>query len=237
MVVIVRTDLLHKFIINTVKGNVNANDFEGLGTQPRHMALSLLLVADLRWVKIAQGSLLRPICFFILNATIERFGFLGLQGRLWGNFKFYHFGGGYQTYWNIAQACGIMSEINTKGSISMVDNFPCDQKVEFNSFNVGMKVTPSKHFLKFSCFYYGPPLSSCQWLLNLRDVGQPVPEVFHALCIGHVSGLWDWRLFNKQAQRTDDPWVNHVPDQCPWSIFVFPIQPLCGMRHLFTATK
>lgn len=98
MVIVVRTDFLHKFIINTVKGNVNANDLEGFGAQPRHMALSLLLVADLGWVKIAQGSLLRPICFLVLNATIERFRFLGLQGRLWGNFKFHHFGGGYQTH-------------------------------------------------------------------------------------------------------------------------------------------
>lgn len=98
MVIVVRTDLLHKFIINTVKGNVDANDLEGLGTQPGNVALSLLLVADLGRVEVAQGSLLRPICFFILNATIERFGFLGLQGRLWGNFKFHHFGGGYQTH-------------------------------------------------------------------------------------------------------------------------------------------
>lgn len=31
MVIVVRTDLLHKFIVNTVKGNVDANDLEGLG--------------------------------------------------------------------------------------------------------------------------------------------------------------------------------------------------------------
>lgn len=30
MVIVVRTDLLHQFIINTVKGNVDANDLEGL---------------------------------------------------------------------------------------------------------------------------------------------------------------------------------------------------------------
>lgn len=237
MVIVVRTDLLHKFIINTVKGNVNANDLEGFGAQPRHVALSLLLVADLWWVKVAQGGLLRPICFFILNATVERFGFLGLQGRLRGHFKFHHFGGGYQTHWNIAQACWIVSEINTEGSISMVNNFPRDEEVEFNSFDVRMEVTPSKHFLKFSSFYYWPPFSSCQWLLNLRDVGQPIPKGFHAVRICQVSGLWDWRLLNKQAQRIDDPRVHHVSDQGPRSIFVFPIQPLCGMHHSFTVTK
>lgn len=205
MVIVVGTDLLHKFIINTVKGNVNANDLEGLGAQPRYVALSLLLVADLGWVKVAQGGLLRPICFFILNATVERFRLLGLQGRLRGNFKFHDFGRGYQTHRNIAQACGIMSEINTEGSIAMVNNFPRDQEVEFNSFNVGMEVTPSKHFLKFSRFYYWPPFSSCQRLLNLGDVGQPIPEVFHAVRICQVSGLWDRRLFNKQAQGIHYP--------------------------------
>lgn len=98
-----------------------------------------------------------------------------------------------------------MSEINTEGSISVVDNFPCDEEVEFDSFNVGMEITPSKHLLKFSRFYYWPPFSSCQWLLNLRDIGQPIPKVLHAVRIRQVSRLWDWRLFNKQAQRIDDP--------------------------------
>lgn len=119
----------------------------------------------------------------------------------------------------------------------MVNNFPRDEEVEFDSFNVGVEVAPSKHFLKFSCFHYWPPFSSCQWLLNLRDVGQPIPKVFHAVRIGQVSRLGHWRLFNKQAQRIDDPWGHHVSHQGPGSISVFPIQPLRGMHHLFTVTK
>lgn len=130
-----------------------------------------------------------------------------------------------------------MSEIDTEGSISMVNNFPRDQEVEFDSFNVGMEVTPSKHFLKFPRFYYWPPFSSCQWLLNLRDVGQPVPEVFHAVGISQASGLWDWRLLNKQAQRIDDPGVHHASDQRARTIFVVPIQPLGGVHHLVIVTK
>lgn len=98
-----------------------------------------------------------------------------------------------------------MSEINTEGSISMVNNFPCDEEVEFNSFDVGMEVTPPKHLLKFSRLDYWPPFSSCQWLLKLRDIGQPIPKVFHAVRIRQVSWLWDWRLFDKQTQRIDDP--------------------------------
>lgn len=130
-----------------------------------------------------------------------------------------------------------MSEINTEGSISMVNDFPCDEEVEFHSFNVGMEVTPSKHFLKFSCFHYWPPFSSCQRLLNFRDVGQPIPKVLHAVRIGQVSRLGDWRLFNKQAQRVDDSRVHHVTHQGPCGIFIFPIQSLRGMHHLLTVTK
>lgn len=237
MVIVVRADFLHQFVIYTVKGNVDANDLEGLGAQPGHVALRLLLVADLGRVKVAQGRLLRPVCFFILDATIERFGLLGLQGRLRGHFKLHHFGGGYQTHGNIAQARGVVSEINTEGSIAVVNNFPCDQEVEFHSFNVGMEVTPAKHFLKLSRFDYWPPFSSCQRLLNLRDVGQPVPEVVQAVRVGQVPGFRDRGLFNKQAQGVEDPGVNHVAHYGPWGIFVLPVQPVCGMHHRLTVTK
>lgn len=47
MVVVIRTDLLHQFVIYAVKSDVDADNFEGLGAQPGDMALSLLLVADL----------------------------------------------------------------------------------------------------------------------------------------------------------------------------------------------
>lgn len=43
-----------------------------------------------------------------------------------------------------------MSEINTQSSISLVDIFPCNEKVEFDSLQVEIK-----YFLKFSCFTIG----------------------------------------------------------------------------------
>lgn len=81
----------------TVKGNVDANDLEGLGTQPGYMALSLLLVADLGWVKIAQRRSSWPDLFF--SYSMRQLKDLdSLVSKVdWGNFKLHHFGG-YQTH-------------------------------------------------------------------------------------------------------------------------------------------
>lgn len=205
MVVVVRADFLHEFVIDTVEGNVDANDLEGLGAQPGHVALRLLLVADLGRVEVAQGRLLGPVCLLILDATVEGFGLLGLQGGLRGHFELHHFGGGHQTHRDVAQARGVVSEIHTERSVAVVHDFPRDQQIEFHSLNVGMEVTPAKHFLELSCFDYGPPFSSCQGLLGLRDVGQPVPEAVQTVRVGQVPGLGHRGLFDKQAQRVEDP--------------------------------
>ncbi len=71
MVVVVRTYLLHQFIVYTVKGYIDAYDFEGLRAQPGHVALCLLLIAHLGWVKVAQRSLLVAVRLLVLNATVE----------------------------------------------------------------------------------------------------------------------------------------------------------------------
>lgn len=130
--------------------------FEGLGTQPGYMALSLLLVADLDGSKLHRGrsSLARSV--FSYQCTAAHFGFLGLQGRLRGNFKLHHFGGGVpNSLETLPRPGGIMSEINTEGSITMVNDFPVMRSVELHSFNVGMEVTPSKHFQIFPVFTIG----------------------------------------------------------------------------------
>lgn len=237
VVIVVGADLLHEFVIDAVKGNVNANDLEGLGAQPGHVALRLLLVADLGRVEVAQGRLLRPVCFLILDAAIESFGFLGLQGGLRGHFELHHFGGGHQAHRHVAQARGVVSEVDTEGPIAVVHDFPRDQQVEFNGFNVGMEVTPAKHFLKFSRFDYRPPFSSCQGLLGLGDVGQPVPEAVQAVRVGQVPGLRDRRRLHKQAQGVEDPRVNHAAHQGPRAVFVLPVQPVCGVHRRLAVTK
>lgn len=199
VVVVVGTDLLHQFVIDAVESDVNADDFEGFGTQPGDMALGLLLVADLGRVKVAQGSFFSAVCFLVLDAAVEGLGLLGLQRGLWRWFKLDHFGRWHQADRNIPQTRGVMPEINAEGPIAVIDDFPRDQEVQLYSFDVGVEVAPSKHFLEFPSFYYRSAFSSCQRFLNLRDVGQPIPKVFYAVRVGHLAVFQHWRWLNKEA--------------------------------------
>lgn len=199
VVVVVGTDLLHQFVIYAVERDVNADDFEGFGTQPGDMALGLLLVADLGRVKVAQGSFFGAVCFLVLDAAVEGLGLLGLQRGLWRWLKLHHFGGRHQADRNIPQARGVVSEINAEGSVAVIDDFPRDQEVQLYSFDVGVEVTPPKHFLEFPSFHYRSAFSSCQRFLNLRDVGQPIPKVFYAVRVGHLAVFQHWGWFDKEA--------------------------------------
>lgn len=92
-----------------------------------------------------------------------------------------------------------MSEINTEGAVAVINDFPRDQEIQFNSFDVGVEVAPSKHLLEFPSFYYRSAFSSCERFLNLRDVGQPIPKVFYAVRVGHLAMFQYWGWLNKQA--------------------------------------
>lgn len=74
MVIIIRTNFLHKFIVNAEESNIYANNFKGFGTQPGYVALGLFLVTDFRRIKVAQSCLLGSVCFLILNPAIEGLG-------------------------------------------------------------------------------------------------------------------------------------------------------------------
>ena len=50
VVVVIWTHLLHQLVVGAVEGDEDADDFEGLGAQPGHVALGLLLRAALRRV-------------------------------------------------------------------------------------------------------------------------------------------------------------------------------------------
>lgn len=54
MVVVVWTHLLHQLVVGAVEGDEDADDLEGLGAQPGHVALGLLLRAALRGVMGTQ---------------------------------------------------------------------------------------------------------------------------------------------------------------------------------------
>lgn len=71
VVVVVWAHFLHQFVVSAVEGNEDADNFKRFGAQPGDVALSLLLVAGLRWVKVAEGVLGTFLDLLILYAAIE----------------------------------------------------------------------------------------------------------------------------------------------------------------------
>ena len=160
MVVVVRAYLLHQFIVYTVKGYIDAYDFEGFGAQPGHVALRLLLIAHLGRVEAAQRSLLVAVRLLVLDATVERFGVFGLQCGLLGDLELHHLGRRHQADRHVPQARGVVAEVNTKSAVPVVHDLPRDQQVEFDSLDVGVEVPPPEHLFELSGFDDGPAFSS-----------------------------------------------------------------------------
>lgn len=167
MVVVVRTYLLHQFIVYTVKGYIDAYDFKGFRAQPGHVALRLLLIAHLGWVEVAQRSLLVAVRLLVLDATVERFGFFGLQRGLLGDLKLHHLGGRHQAHRHVPQARGVVAEVNAKGAVPVVHNLPRDEQVEFDSLDVGVEVPPTEHLFELASLDDGPAFSSGLCTLNI----------------------------------------------------------------------
>lgn len=167
VVVVVRTNLLHQFIVYTVEAYIDADDFEGFRAQPGHVALHLLLVAHLGRVVATQGRLLVAVRFLILYATVERFGVFGLQRGLLGDLKLHHLGGRHQADRHVPQTRGVVAKVNAERAVPVVHDLPRDQHVEFYSLDVGVEVSPPEHFFELASLDDGPAFSSGLCNLNI----------------------------------------------------------------------
>lgn len=49
-----------------------------------------------------------------------------------------------------------MPKVDAECPISVIYDFPGDEQVEFDGFDVGVEVPPAEHLLKFSGFHDGP---------------------------------------------------------------------------------
>ena len=127
VVVVVRAHLLNQFVVNTVKGDVDANYFEGLGAEPGDVALGLLLVAHLGRVEAAQRCLLVPVCLFVFDATVESFGVFGLQRGLLSRLELHRLGGRDQADGHVPQPRGVVAKVYAEGAVPVIHNFPCDR--------------------------------------------------------------------------------------------------------------
>lgn len=71
MVIVVRAHFLHQFVVGAVEGNEDADDFERFGAEPGDMALGLLLVAGLGWIKVAECILGTLLHLLVLYTAVE----------------------------------------------------------------------------------------------------------------------------------------------------------------------
>lgn len=176
VVIIVRADFLHQLVVGAVEGDVDADDFEGLWAKPGDMALRLLLEACLGWVVVAQRVLGALLNFLILDAAVEGLGVLGINDwLLCSHIKLYDLGRWHETDRYVALACWVVAEINTEGTIAVVDNLASNKKVELDCLNVGVEISPAEHLLEFSCLDHRPPFGPGPRVLELGGVSQPVP--------------------------------------------------------------
>lgn len=189
VVVVVGTDLLHQLVVGAVEGDEDADDFEGLGAQPGHVALRLLLGAALRGVVRTQrvpGALLH---LFVLHPAVEQLGFLGLQSRLLllllmvvvevlvllVDLELHGLGRGNEPHGNVALTGRVVPEVDAEGAVAVVHDFAGDEKVELHRFDVGMEIAPAKHLLELPGLDDGPPFCPGSRLVVGGGVVEPVP--------------------------------------------------------------
>lgn len=142
------------------------------------MALCLLLVTCLRWVEVAERVLGAPLNFLVLYAAVEGLGILGVNDRLLGRqIKLNDFARRDQADGHVALARGVMAEEDAEGAVAMIDDLTGDQKVELDRFDVGVEISPAKHFLELACLDHWPPFGSRSGVLQIRGIPQPVPQV------------------------------------------------------------
>lgn len=142
------------------------------------MALCLLLVTCLRWVEVAERVLGAPLNFLVLYAAVEGLGILGVNDRLLGRqIKLNDFARRDQADGHVALARGVMAEEDAEGAVAMIDDLTGDQKVELDRFDVGVEISPSKHFLELARLDHWPPFGSRPGVLQVRGIPQPVPQI------------------------------------------------------------
>lgn len=198
MVVVVGADLLHQLVVGAVEGDEDADDFEGLGAQPGHVALRLLLGAALRGVVRAQrvpGALLH---LFVLHPAVEQLGLLGLQGRLLlllvvvevlvllVDLELHRLRRGNEPHGNVALTGRVVPEVDAEGAVAVIHDFAGDEKVELHRFDVGMEIAPAEHLLELPGLDDGPPFRPGSRIVVGRGVVQPVPLFLFRVRVGVV---------------------------------------------------
>lgn len=163
MEVVVRTHFLNQLVIDAKEGNENADHFERFGAEPGSVGLGVLREAGLGRVVQAGLGFLGPVGFLVLHAAVKGLCLFRVDGGLVGlldqdvllgvhlllleDLKLHHFGRGHDADGHIAQAGGVVAEVNRERSVDVIDNLPCHQQAELHGFDIEVEVAPAKDLL------------------------------------------------------------------------------------------
>lgn len=158
MVVVVRANLLNEFVVGAIERYEDADHFERLRAQPRNMTLGLFLVARFGRIEVAKRILSSFLDLFVLNATVEGLGVLGVDYRLLrGHVKLNDLCRWNQANRHVSLTRGVVPKVDAERAVSMVYDFPGDEEVELDGLDVGMEVPPAKHLLELAGLDHWPP--------------------------------------------------------------------------------
>lgn len=150
MVVVVRTHLLHQPVVRAVEGDVDADDFEGLGADPGDVTLRVLVVAGLGRVVGAERGLLGTIHFLVLHTAVEDFGFFGLDEDLLLQVKLHRLVGGDEADGDVPLPGRVVSEEDVDGAIAMIYHLSGDQEVQLHCLDIGIEISPAKNLFELA---------------------------------------------------------------------------------------
>lgn len=131
-------------VVCAVEGDIDTDGPEGFGAHPGDQALSLLLSTGLGRVIVAQHHLSASLSSLIVHPAVEGLGVFGVEHTLPLQIKVHFFRWRDKTDRHVAHACGVVTEVDSKGSVAMIHYLAHDQQVKFDSFDVRVEVPPEE---------------------------------------------------------------------------------------------
>lgn len=165
MEVVVRAHFLNQLVIDAEKGNEDADHLEGLSAQPGGVGLGVLSEAGLGRIVLAGLGLLGPVGFLELHAAVKGLCLFRVDGRLLAllhqgvllalelllllleDLELHHLGGRDNTDRDVAQAGGVVAEVNGERPVDVVDDLPRHQQAELHGLDVEVEVAPAEDLL------------------------------------------------------------------------------------------
>lgn len=116
-------------VVCAVERHIDTDDPEGFRAQPGDEALSLLLGTCLGWVIVAQHHLSVALGFLMVHPAVKGLGVFGVEHVLTLQVNLHSFHWWDKTDRHVSHACGVVTEVDSKGSVPVIHYFAHDQQV------------------------------------------------------------------------------------------------------------